>query len=86
MPPAEGKPSSATLLVSVRRGLTPSELEVIAEPEVLSVELESTGDRFYKAHVSWKEGELTEGAVVFRIGGEQLRVPVTPAAVASAAP
>ena len=84
LPPAEGKPSSATLLVSVRRGLSVSDLQVVAEPEVLSVRLEPTGGRFYKAHVSWKDGELTEGAVVFRIGEEQLRVPVTPAAIPAA--
>jgi hypothetical protein len=64
--------------------LAASELQVVAEPEVLSVELEPTGGRFYKAHVSWEDGELTEGAVVFRIGEEQLRVPVTPAAATPA--
>jgi hypothetical protein len=77
--PVDGEPSTATVLVSLRRGLAASDLLVDAEPDSLSVELEQSGGRFYKAHVRWSDGAPGNGELVFKVGEEQYRVPVTPA-------
>jgi hypothetical protein len=82
-PPRDGSPSTATVAVSLRRGLE-GPLAVEVEPELLSVELVKTGPRFYKAHVSWEEGELATGSIVFSVGEERVSVPVVPAAAAPA--
>lgn len=84
LPPAtDGEPSTATLLVAVRRGLDAELLEFEAMPPTLGVELEPTGGRYFKAHVSWSEGDLPDGAIVFKVGSEHYRVPVVSASAGS---
>lgn len=78
--PADGQPASATVMFSIRRGLDPAELRVEAEPETLKVTVEPTGRRFFKAQVTWNGAEFHGGAIVFSLGQESYRVPVTAAA------
>lgn len=79
-PGEAGQGSGATVLFSVRPGLDPAELRVEAEPEGLKVELEPAGRRFYKAKLSWNGERFDGGAIVFSLGAERYRVPVSEAA------
>jgi len=77
--PDGGEPSTATVVISVRRGLDPATLTARAVPEALQVSLEpSGGDRFYKAHVSWDGGDISGGGIEFSVGGKQMNLPVVP--------
>ena len=79
-PPVGGQPSTATVVISVRRGLDPKTLTARAVPEALQVNLEpSGGDRFFKAHVSWDGGDITGGGIRFSVAGQQMDLPVTAA-------
>lgn len=79
-PAQDGGSSSATLLVSVPRGFPASELRASAEPEGLSVELEPSGERHFKARLSWTGEELDKGSLIFTLGTDRYTVPVLHAA------
>jgi len=78
-PDEAGQGSTATVLFSVRAGLDPAELSVETEPQTLKVEVEPAGRRFFKARVSWNGAKFDGGSVVFRLGQERYRVPVSAA-------
>lgn len=73
--PASGR--REPLLVSVLKDLDATTLEVEAIPEALNAVLEPSGSRFYKLHLDWPSGGATKGELVFRVDGEDYRVPVT---------
>lgn len=69
-------PERQTVLLTVRRDLDPSDLRVETDPELLRVELERSGQRGYKVHVSWLGDDRPHGAITFRVGQESYELPV----------
>jgi hypothetical protein len=65
-----------TILLTVRRGLDPAALEIESRPAALSAELERSGVRGYKVHVAWDSHDPPQGELTFRVGSEELSVPV----------
>jgi len=75
----DGRTAEGSVSLSVRPGLDPETLTAQARPAALSVELERTRSRFFKAHVRWNGEGPADGTVTFRIGEESLELPVDPA-------
>ena len=65
-----------TVLLTVRRDLDPHDLRVETDSESLTVELEPSGRRGYKVHVSWQGQDRPHGAITFRVGQESYELPV----------
>ncbi|HXV77235.1 MAG TPA: hypothetical protein VD788_13035 [Candidatus Polarisedimenticolaceae bacterium] len=77
LPRSAGEPvARGTFLLTVRRGLDPDALEVTSSPGELTTDLERSGDRGYKLHLAWASSDPPAGEVTFRVGAEELRVPV----------
>ena len=74
-----GHRAEGDLLVVLQNGLEGETLEIEAKPEPFRVELEKTGSRHYKAHVSWSSEDPeapVHGQVELRISLGSLEVPV----------
>ncbi|MCP3981889.1 MAG: DUF1573 domain-containing protein [bacterium] len=64
------------VLVGVRRDLSADDVSWEVHPKAISLELESSGRRFYKAHVRWDGDTAGEGKITFRVGDESIELPV----------
>jgi hypothetical protein len=68
---------SDTIVVSVREGADPAALRVEARPPALQVELEPVAGRFFRVEVAGSDALSGQpAAIIFRLGAEQLRLPV----------
>jgi hypothetical protein len=76
--PRESDPSEQpqTVLLSVRRDLDPADLTVETDADLLTVELEPSGERGYKVRVRWEGDERPHGTITFRVGNESYELPV----------
>ena len=72
----DGQTAEGIVSLSVRPGLDPQALIAEARPSSLSVELQHTRTRFYKAHIRWDGEGSPEGTVTFKIGEEHVELPV----------
>ena len=72
----QGDAGSGTVLLTLRPGLDPAALQVEGRPAAIETQLEPSGPRGFKVHVSWRgEGEPS-GEILFRVGGESFSLPV----------
>lgn len=79
LPPATAEASEPEIvMLTVRPGLDPKQLEVQATPPELKVELEPAGTRAYKLHVHWAGADPSEGVITLSVGQEQVQLPVEP--------
>jgi len=76
MRPTSGGMTGDPMVVSVRRGLDPSQLRVEARPSSLEVEIEPSGERMFKVGVGWKGEDRPEALLIFHVGDERIRLPI----------
>lgn len=81
VPDGEGAVDTADFVFSLRRGENPEQLEVVGSTPELTIAVERSGRRGFKARVSW-DGAATEGSLQFRLGREDYDLPVVRGAVA----
>jgi hypothetical protein len=77
-----GDSGRQTLLLTVRQDLDPASLRVESRPDALETVLERSGRRGYKLHVAWNSADPASGEIVFHVGDEEFRLPVSPATTA----
>jgi len=81
VPDGEGPADTAAFVFSLRRGEDPEQLRVVGSTAELTVAVERSGRRGFKAQVRWA-GAATEGTLQFQLGQESYDFPVVREAVA----
>ena len=74
--PADGGPAEGRVTLTLRRGLDPTALTLDVEPDSLDATLERVGGRRYEVLVRWNGAAAADGALVFRVGPHEQRLPV----------